>query len=314
MAPVLHTHDALGHEIKPNSSAHWNLRLGVATASNFHRILTEKTRKLSTSSKEYAVELLLEKELGHPLDQSYDPADKWKDAPTGGRVFNSWTERGTVLENEARTLYMLQRDVDVDRVAFVTTDDGAFGYSPDGLVGTDGTLEIKCRALKGYTERVLGLKNLAKDTQVQGGLWVTEREWCDVELYMPHEAFPTYVERHWRNDKYIAALEKAAKQFEELKERFRAQLDTLGSGVWFEKGDNLEALLKASLIITGDAPEGEMSEEEIAEFSAAVQAAMDAGILDASDRRQIVADIDARDWESCRSMWSYIRRHNLEAV
>lgn len=314
MAPVVHTTNAIGQAIRQGSSDWVNLRLGVATASEFHRVLTEKTWKLSAGAQDYAVELLLEKRLGRPLDVPFDPADKWTDAPTEGRVFNSWTERGTVLENEARTLYMLQREVDVEQVAFVTTEGSDFGYSPDGLVGDDGTLEIKARGLKGYAHCVLGLKDIAKATQIQGGLWVTEREWCDVVLYMPHESFPTYVERHWRNDKMIEALAKAAGQFREQKERLAAQLDTLGSGVWFERGDNLEALLKASLIITGKPPEGEMSVDEIAAFSADIEAGLDAGVLDASDRRRIVADIDARDWESCRSMWTYLKRHNLEAV
>lgn len=311
---ILHTVDDLGRPITQGSSEWWRLRLGVATASEFHRIVTEARWDFSKAAEDYAVELLLEEVLEAPLDMPPDWADRWKDAPTEGRIFTSWTERGKVLEHEARTLYEAMREVEVEQVGFITTDDGEFGYSPDGLVGSDGTIEIKSRALKGYGQVVLGLKEIAKATQIQSGLWISEREYCDVVLYMPHERFPTFVDRVYRNDKMIEAIAEAAEKFKKLKAKFRERLDAVGSGVWAERGDDLEALLRASLIIAGDAPEGEMTAEEIEEFSAAVAAGVAAGVIDLKDRRAIVADIEARNWESCRSMWVYLNRHNMEVV
>lgn len=311
----IHRVDELGHPIKQGSRAWWALRLGVATASEMHRLVTEKNWDYAAGARTYIIELLLEKRLGAPLEP-YDPADRWRDAPTEGRFFSSWTERGTVLEREARTLYEVMNDVEVEQVAFVTNDAGDFGYSPDGLVGTDGQTEIKCYGLKSYVQRLLGLEPLAKDAQIQGGLWITEREWCDVQLYMPHEAFPTYVKRFYRHDDYIKKLEEAAEKFRADMEKAAAKLDSFGSGVWLEEHESMQSLLMASLTFgKGKKAERELSVQETRDFSAALDRALAAEILDAADRRKIEEDIKAGDWESVRSMWTYMQRHEaLELV
>jgi hypothetical protein len=167
----------------------WALaRLGIPTASQFDRILTPKTRKASTSRDAYRAELLAEWLMGQPLD--------WGTS--------AWMERGTELEDEARRWYEMDRGVDVQTVGVVVRDDGLVGGSPDGLVGEDGGLEIKCPAAVQHVKYMLGVDELAHVGQVQGYLYLTGRKWWDVLSYNPD--LPPVVKRVERDEDYLAAL------------------------------------------------------------------------------------------------------------
>jgi len=169
-------------------------RLGIPTASRFDAILTPSTRKPSKSAKGYRDELLAEWILGQPLD--------WGTT--------EWTTRGTEMETEARAFYELQTDAEVARVGFVLRDDGLVGGSPDGLVGDAGGLEIKCYGAKHHVACLLG-EEVATMTQVQGNLWISEREWWDVLAYNP--AMPHVLTRVHRDEAYIADLAAAVDAF-----------------------------------------------------------------------------------------------------
>ena len=104
-------------------------RLGIPTASQFSKIVTP-SGKLSSARDGYMAQLLAEWALGAQVDDF---------------LGTEWTERGKVLEPEARAYYSFQRDVEARTVGFVYKDEGKFvGCSPDGLVGQDGCLELKC--------------------------------------------------------------------------------------------------------------------------------------------------------------------------
>jgi hypothetical protein len=169
-------------------------RLGIPTASRFDAILTPATRKPSKSARGYRDELLAEWILGQPLD--------WGTT--------EWTERGTEMETEARAFYELQTDSEVRQVGFILRDDGMVGGSPDGLVGDDGGLEIKCYGAKHHVSCMLG-EDAATMTQVQGNLWISEREWWDVLAYNP--AMPHVLTRIHRDEAYIADLSAAVDVF-----------------------------------------------------------------------------------------------------
>ena len=176
-------------------SARWiAVRLGLPTCSRFDAIITPATRKPSKSAWGYRDELLAEWILGQPLD--------WGTT--------AWTERGTGLEAEARAFYELQKDVEVRQVGFILRDDGMVGGSPDGLVGEDGGLEIKCFGAKHHVACLLG-EDVATLTQVQGNLWLSGREWWDVLAYNP--AMPHRLIRVHRDEAYIKDLASAVDAF-----------------------------------------------------------------------------------------------------
>ena len=174
------------------------LRLGIPTASEFKSVLAKGEGK---TRKTYMMKLLGERFTGAPADN----------------YTNQHFDRGKELEDEARELYALTRDVDLDRVAFIRN--GAVGCSPDSLIGDDGGLEIKTRLAHLQVE-LLELDRVPPESvaQVQGSIWVSKREWWDFVSYCPK--LPLFVKRVYRDEEYIGKLaaEVAA---------FNAELDAL---------------------------------------------------------------------------------------
>lgn len=182
-------------------------RLGIPTASQYHRIMTPKKRQYAAGASTYRNELLAEWLLGRPLE----------DGSSG------WMDRGTEMEAEARRWYAFDRDVEVVECGFVLRDDSATGGSPDGLVSTDGGVEIKVPAAKTHVGYLLDPKSLVEEygSQVQGYMYLTGRQWFDVVSYNP--VLPSVVERVERDDVHCQALELVLASFtadlDECKER-----------------------------------------------------------------------------------------------
>lgn len=173
----------------------WTLsRLGLPTCSQFDRLVTPRTRKPSGARPKYRAELLAEWLLGQPLDDGS----------------SSFMERGTDMEDRARRWYELQYDVDVQQVGFILRDDGACGGSPDGLVGDDGGLEIKCPNAVNHVQYMLG-DDPDYIGQVQGSMYLTDRAWWDVLSYNPD--LPPVVNRVERDEDYIKALVPVLDEF-----------------------------------------------------------------------------------------------------
>lgn len=188
-------------------SAEWRMaRLGIPTASQFDKIITP-TGKMSKSADGYAHKLIAEQLLGVPLD----------DASSG------FMERGNVLEQRAVKFYELQRDADTEPAGFLLRDDRRAGCTPDRLVGDAGLLEIKCPAAHTHVGYLLDQEGIGYKVQVQGQLWIAEREWCDTISFNPE--LPPALVRQERDDKFIAEMEKAVVQFcdmvDELKEKLQ---------------------------------------------------------------------------------------------
>lgn len=165
-------------------------RCGVPSASMYSRIVTTKG-EWSKSAEGYIDQLIMEKLTGQPT--------KFEQ--------NEWMLRGTELEPEARNFYSFITDQDVTEVGFCLHDTLATGASPDGLVGEDGGLEIKCPMpethLKTLKAQVIPSKYYA---QVMGNLWITGRKWWDFMSYCPEEDF--FITRIERDEDYIAKLEE----------------------------------------------------------------------------------------------------------
>ena len=194
-------------EAVKQGSAEWaDLRLGIPTASQYHRIITPKTMKLSAGSEGYRNQLLAEWALGYPV----------VDAESG------FMDRGNNLEDDARSFYEVQREVDLIDAGFILTDDRRTGGSPDALVGDDGGAEIKCLSAPNHIGFLLhGLDDTYRP-QVQGYLWITGRKWWDVVLYSP--SFPSAIVRIERDDDFIAKFVPALTQFCEQLDQDKREL------------------------------------------------------------------------------------------
>ena len=124
-----------------------------------------------------------------------------------------YTERGNTLEHEARRLYSAVYETEVRETGLVEDNEYFPGYvvcSPDGLVGDDGIIEIKCLVAKYFTQYTEG-KYADKfyidpkyRTQVQFNLMVTQRKWCDFIYYHPRGGLR--VERIERDEEYIQKI------------------------------------------------------------------------------------------------------------
>ena len=172
-------------------------RSQCATASELDNLVSP-TLKLRTGDmpRTYLFRKLAERWLGRPI-QSF----------SGGVM-----EQGSILEEEALPWYGLRRKCNVRRVGFITTDDGSFGCSPDGLVGTHMGIEIKCPQEHTHVRWLLGGECPTEHyLQVQGGMFVTGFEAWDFVSYC--RAFPPLVVRVARDDKAQAVIAEAVQTF-----------------------------------------------------------------------------------------------------
>ena len=121
---------------------------------------------------------------------------------------NKTMDRGLEIEPLAREYYEELNDCPVRQVGFIERDKD-IGASPDGLVGEDGMLEIKCPFPSTHIKYVLADKMPAEYVkQVQGQLWVAERKWCDFVSF-DHRVIqrPYFCKRVYRDDEFIKELQ-----------------------------------------------------------------------------------------------------------
>lgn len=166
-------------------------RCGLITASRFKDARAKlKNGAPAQAQLDYMAELALERITGSLADRFVTPA----------------MQRGAELESAARSAYEADTGELVTELGICLHDTLGFGYSPDGLVGADGLIEIKCPANPYKLAQLLLTRDVSEYTdQVQGGLWITGRAWCDVLIY--HPSIPMKPLRLQRDDGYIDALE-----------------------------------------------------------------------------------------------------------
>lgn len=177
------------------------LRLGKVTASKVADIVAKTKSGYSASRANYAAQLIAERLTGTPAES----------------FTNAAMQHGTETEPEARCAYEFYQGATVEQVAFVPHPkiDQA-GCSPDGLVGDDGLVEIKCPQTATHLETLLGQAVPAKyETQMQFQMACTGRQWCDFVSYDPRmpENMRLFVKRVPRDDKRIAELEAEIASF-----------------------------------------------------------------------------------------------------
>tara|TARA_R110000787_G_scaffold198972_1_gene310052 strand:- start:1916 stop:2602 length:687 start_codon:yes stop_codon:yes gene_type:complete len=220
------------HDCAQGSSEWWDLRLGIPTVSQLSKIITPKALKYSAGAKSFTATLIAERALGRPLD--------W-----GQSMDTIWTERGTSMEDEARTFYEFYRDCDVVVPGFCTLDGGGFGGSPDGLVGDFGGVEIKCRAAQAHQECLNGTAEIADRLQVQGYLWLTGRSWWDVLAYNDAPELRNKIQRVYPDGAVHTAIEEGLDRFMSEMTEVEARLAEYGPVI--EEDDQLLHELRESV-------------------------------------------------------------------
>jgi hypothetical protein len=175
-------------------------RCGIVTASVVGLLVTAKTLKPAENdtARSLTAALTAERITGHvePMHVSSD------------------MERGTLDEPYARDVYG-EHYAPVTEVGFMVRDDWGFrlGYSPDGLVGDDGLIEIKSRNQKIQLATILADEVPAGNmAQCQAGLLVSGRDWLDYVSYSG--GMPLYVKRVYPDIRWHHAIKEAVELFE----------------------------------------------------------------------------------------------------
>ena len=183
------------------SEAWFQVRIGKVTASRVADILAKTKSGYSTSRENYMAQLVCERLTGQKAES----------------FTNAAMQHGTETEPLARAAYEALKDVLVDEVGFVPhpTIEMA-GASPDGLVGDDGLIEIKCPNTATHIDTLLSESVPTKYfTQMQFQMACTGREWCDFVSFdnrLPEE-LQLFVKRVPRDDTYIKLMESEIVQF-----------------------------------------------------------------------------------------------------
>ncbi len=195
-------------------SPEWEaLRLGIPTGSSFDRLVTPGGKPSGDKVQEkYMFELLAERMTGQP-DKSFQ---------------SKWMERGKTMEIDAVRFYEAQRDMDTQPIGFMMNDAETIGASPDRLVEDIGLMEIKCPSPGIHVSYLLksGSPYLDYAVQVQGQLWISGREWCDVVSY--HPMLPMALVRIPRDDKFIGIMAPIIEAFSARLEAKAKELADLG--------------------------------------------------------------------------------------
>ncbi len=174
----------------------------------------ERVGDYSSAAHDYAFSLAIERETGRTLTD---------------HQFETYAmRRGHELEPQARALHGLDIMQSITPTGFVTTADGKFGASADGLIGELGGAEYKCYVDPTKLRAILVAEDLSEVMdQCQGGMWITGRQWWDFCLYCPAlEPIGRELTRYriQRDDEYIDALQADLLAFDGLVESYRASL------------------------------------------------------------------------------------------
>lgn len=183
-------------DMEQGSPEWFEARRGVVTASEFHTVMAQgRGGGDSKTRREYMLKLMGERLTGSPMYQYQ----------------NDHMQRGKDQEAEAREMYAFLTDLEPRQVGFIRN--GKAGCSPDSLIGDVGTLEIKAKLAHLQLEVLLGeTVPPSHMAQIQGQLWVAEREWCDFVSYCPR--LPLFTKRVFRDERYIEGIKKSVDLFE----------------------------------------------------------------------------------------------------
>jgi len=161
---------------------------------------TLKSGGEAATRKNYRTQLVIERLTGIPTETYTNGAMQW----------------GVEFEPLAATMYEAETGNVIEEVGFEEHFELEAGASPDGLIGEDGLIEIKCPNSATHIEYLKG-KSLPKEykAQVQGQLWITDRKWCDFVSYDPRMPanLQLFIVRVERDEEYIDELYREVVKF-----------------------------------------------------------------------------------------------------
>lgn len=195
-------------------------RIGKVTASRIKDVIAKTKSGPSASRKNYAAELALERITGERKEGFTNGAMLW----------------GTEQEPFARAAYELQTNEMVLEVGFIDHPSvRRSGASPDGLVGKDGVLEIKCPNTATHVEwAIAGKVPPEHQAQMQWQMACTGRDWADFVSFDPRmpEGQQLFIRRLWRDDK---AIEEIAKEVVSFDQEVEEITKSLGAVEWINQ-------------------------------------------------------------------------------
>lgn len=201
-------------EIIQRSEEWFQERLGKVTASRLHDLLATTKSGPAASRKNYTAELVVERLTSKQAERFTSKTMEW----------------GTEQEPFARAEYEAREFVNIHEVGFIHHPSISMaGASPDGLIGTDGLIEIKCPNTATHLETLLNQTIDAKYiAQVQWQMACTGRQWCDFISFDPSlpENISMFCKRIPRDQKFIMIAEAEVVKFlaelDRMVERLRA--------------------------------------------------------------------------------------------
>jgi len=186
----------------PQGGDAWHAqRRGKVTASRVADVIKKTKSGYSTSRKNYAAQLLCERLTGKTAEGFSNAAMAW----------------GIEKEPEARVAYEFMKNATVEQVSFIDHPSIAMsGASPDGLVGEDGLIEIKCCNTATHLETLMS-GDIDPDyiTQIQWQLACSGRKWCDYVGFDPRlpAHLQLFIKRVERDQRTIIELETEVSGF-----------------------------------------------------------------------------------------------------
>lgn len=185
--------------MEQRSEEWFQARLGKVTASRVADVLAKIKSGESASRRNYKIQLVSERLTGEKQET----------------YINQAMQDGIDREFYARERYV-QQFGEVEEIGFIKHPTLEAGASPDGMVGDDGIIEIKCPMGSTHTETLMTQDIPSKYIpQVQFQLLVTGRKWCDFVSYNPMfpEHLQVFVKRVEADPVYQKELESEVKQF-----------------------------------------------------------------------------------------------------
>jgi putative phage-type endonuclease len=199
--------------LKQGSTEWLQARVGFITASRIGDMMAKTKTGWGASRINYRAELIYERLTGKVWPQTYQ---------------NAAMQWGTMCEPEARSMYAFLCDVDPQQVGFCPHPTIPLtGASPDGLIGEDGLIEIKCPQPATHLDTLeRGEASIELDYryQMQWQMACTDRQWCDWCSFDPRwpVEMQMFIYRLPRNAEMIAMLETEVKAFSaEVNEKVR---------------------------------------------------------------------------------------------
>lgn len=175
-------------------------RLGRLTASRVADMMAKTRNGWGASRANYAWELAIERLTGEPTPSFCSPAMQW----------------GVDTEDHARAAYQIHALCTVEEIGFIEHPELFAGASPDGLIGSDGMVEIKCPNPATHGDTLLNGTIADKYfKQMQFQMACSGREWCDFVSFDPRfpEPMRLWVKRVERDESAIREIEEHAAEF-----------------------------------------------------------------------------------------------------